>query len=350
MAPSRRRGLRKLRRVEHAQSSVHPETEVDAPAFARPRLRSHMLVHLEQNEAEMTPLEKTKATFARLELFRKQHAERLRHDRILTPRTIFHEVYTKKKRRVTERDRYLLNTYIDQQNEKWKVQKKAAIEVQCAWRRHFARKTLIANRHLHNFLHDIDLATRRARQDRLQMEELQNHHAYVEAQAKRRREEREKRHRFDRLDASDKFLLNSLTDGTLKERLLEDRQRALLESAARRFFERLNLQSAYRHMRMREAWQLLVRNLKIWRWHEARRRWYLKRGFAVWREEVQLRLRIGRLLRRISRCVVHNSKHMALRVWRRNTRRNFRIVRGRHGARALMEAGRVFPMETAVLI
>jgi hypothetical protein len=71
--------------------------------------------------------------------FRDEHLPRLQRDHLLTPRTMFKEVYAKSVDQINSYDISILRTYIKARKIEWAKEEKAAIKLQSLWRGEEAR-------------------------------------------------------------------------------------------------------------------------------------------------------------------------------------------------------------------
>jgi hypothetical protein len=74
------------------------------------------------------------ATLAHCKKFTNTHRRRLVHDKILTPRTLFSEIFTKPPAKISEHECYILETYVSDTQVRWDKEYEAALFVQRVWR------------------------------------------------------------------------------------------------------------------------------------------------------------------------------------------------------------------------
>ena len=97
--------------------------------------------------------------------FERKYATRYRFDRLLSPRTIFKEIYDKPLDLVTEKECFIVDTFVEERQRIWRVEDEAAHRLQCYWRVCQARMNLQAKRDDKKLKYELDMADRRLRHD-----------------------------------------------------------------------------------------------------------------------------------------------------------------------------------------
>ena len=125
--------------------------------------------------------------------FAKRHARRYALDRLLSPRTLFREVYDKSPGMVTEEECFLIDTFVAERQRIWRVEDKAANRLQCYWRQCKARAVLGAKYNERQLQTELDMADRRRVHDMtISARLVREGRISMEAEAARIRAERER--------------------------------------------------------------------------------------------------------------------------------------------------------------
>ena len=157
MSPSRRSDFPFVNtKPTTSHSEVRPEWAV--PKFSRWAMHAQERI---DNQGKYRAQE----SLSRLLKFAHNNAERYSVDKLLSPRTLFKEVFDKHLDQVTERECFIVDTFVEERKRIWRAEDKAAQTLQCYWRCCSAKLSLQAKRHNKQLEHELDMADRRLRHD-----------------------------------------------------------------------------------------------------------------------------------------------------------------------------------------
>ena len=170
-SPTTRSKLKRWSATNQLPEEIFPDVYKDdrrktqsnvLPEFAVPKFKQWSN-HINTRE-ESEHIFHVKATLQHCNTFTRTNRKRIVRDHVLTPRTLFSEIYQKRNRphTITNHELYILETYVSNQQIKWDKEKSAAIYVQKIWRGRHSSKTTKAH---HLLLHDMLLADSRKKFD-----------------------------------------------------------------------------------------------------------------------------------------------------------------------------------------
>ena len=344
----------------------HNKTSNALPEWAVPKLKNYAKQHEETLLSEH--VYHVKATLLHVQEFTTRYQHRLTFDRVLTPRTIFSEIYLKEPAQVTDYECYLLETFVSDQQVKYDIENVAAILVQRIWRGHHGSNVLQLLKAHHILLKDCALADRRKKYDVSVAKSIEiEGQKTMDEWIKRRRileEEDEKKKIEQRMNES--FIVRFITSGGLhcnntnkltKEELvrgsasnMSDNKHQLLVRTLTRIADASSLDEAWLGIKKRDYWRRWMKKIKKYNFIKNVQIWQLKKWFDTWEMIVWSRLRTERLLENIMERMYHQYVRLGFFQWWRKTKKRFRIFHSTDGiSKILVQNDRFTPRSSIVI-
>ena len=360
--------------VHSGPTTSHPEVR---PEWAVPKFNRWAAHAQEQNDGN--PAFRAKKSLTAVLDLAETHARRYAHDRLLSPRTLFREVFDKPLNRVTDRECFLVDTFVSERKRIWRVQEKAACRLQCYWRVCQARALLGEKRDEKQLQRELRMADRRRAHDMTISERLlREGRKSVAAEAERVRLQREQAAEAAVAKRQEEsWIAGFVAAGGIKtiakgefsregaqqlqapdhlpEEFVSDRRYTVLCHVLARLAEAGEMRWAWQGVRMRESFRTWRIETARMRFHITAKLWHMQGWFDRWRDHITRRRRVHGLLDRIMANLFVERTQLAFHRWRLHTRRRFEMVRVPGDrfpltgeARVLCEGGRLTP-RSAVL-
>jgi hypothetical protein len=144
----------------HSKKKTHKEI---LPDWAIPKFSKWESHHTTKAEEEQ--VNNVRSTLSHCLAFSEENRERLARDKILSPRTLFSEIFTKPLNQITERECYILETFISEHIIRWDRELHATIKLQKIWRGHHGKRIATNTRQQKLLYLDIMKADRRRKYD-----------------------------------------------------------------------------------------------------------------------------------------------------------------------------------------
>ena len=344
----------------------HNKTSNALPEWAVPKLKNYAEQHEETILSEH--VYHVKATLLHVKEFTTKYQHRLTFDRVLTPRTIFSEVYLKEPAKVTDYECYLLETFVSDQQVKYDIENEAAIFVQRIWRGHHGSNVLQLLKAHKIILEDCALADRRKKYDLSVAKSIEiEGQKTMEEWVKKKRileEEEEKKKIEQRMNES--FIVRFITSGGLqknqntnkstKERgrgsasNMSDKKHKLLVRTLTRIADASSLDEAWLGIKKRDYWRRWMKKIKKYNFIKNVEIWHLKKWFDAWEMIVWSRLRTERLLENIMERMYHQYVRLGFFQWWRKTRKRFRIFHSTDGISKILVQNNKFTPRSSLVI
>ena len=268
--------------------------------------------------------------------FKELYAERMKREKILSPRTLFREIFEKKIQDYTSQDILVLESYMELRLTEWEKEDNAATRFQKVWRGRQGRQRVYEEKE-----------KIRQKQVALRME-------YFLARADKRREEhnifamsnealKTKIIEHDQLISGSNWLKNKISNDILsnirkkkREQIHNDQSDYNLRKRADEFFRRQH------YLRIWNIWKQYTfqcRQLKM------SALLYLRHNFQFWNRKCKQWKHVVSMLKMIIERMYLGFKRVYFNVWWRRVRKNFKIVRSKQSKYTVLveSADLIFP-------
>jgi len=356
--------------VHHTKKS-HPEV---LPKWAVPKFKQWD----NHNQTKQTSerIKHVKATLKHCTDFTKANRTRLLHDKILSPRTLFSEIFFKAPVHITEHECYLLETFISEQIIHWDKENEAAIFVQRVWRGHHGKATMHSMKAKQLLMKDLLKADQRLKVDRAMAEQYrQEGQKTLEEYGLQRKKQREQKEQ-EELERKSKqgFMCMFLASGGLKRMgppttaimasgttttlpelpgltdSVSQRKLHLLIKTMKRINNATQDQSAWYGVKRREYWKEWVDQTKRLHFQQQALFWNKQQWFEKWQQRIVTKKRISVLIKEMNHRLYYHYVELGFRRWWRKTRRRFRIFHSTDGLTRILQENGDFTPEHSVII
>ena len=275
--------------------------------------------------------------------FKYMYGERMIRDKILSPRTLFREIFEKRPENYTDADILVLESYMELRLKEWEREDNAATKFQKVWRgRHGRKQTYEMKEKIRKEKVAIRMEYFLECADRRREE----HHLIAMSNEVLKQELVQQEHLKDGIPwlkhKSDNHVINNIKHHKKRER--EDRRDHELRQRAIDFFIRQT------YLRTWIIWDKYTVNCRKNKMSSAL---YLKHNFRQWFRKCNKRKNIDKMLQRIWDKMYLGFQRVYFNVWWRRVRKNYTVVRPKNSKYTVLIESRdlIFPtIEKKVLL